>query len=102
MPVVFSSLCVLGKRIRLTARQWHSISNLKHPELSGKEVLVARAVVDADFVRRSRYAPAVYLYYLAYNEYWLCIICKHENGTGFILTAYLTDRIKEGDEVWTR
>jgi len=102
MPLRFSSPCVLGRRIRLTESHWQVICCVKHSELSGKDALVLRALADADIVRRSRYDSAVYLYYLAYNHYWLCVVCLHENGTGFVMTAYLTDRVKEGDEVWTR
>ncbi len=102
MSVVFSSPCVLGKRIRLSEQYWRFVSAVKHPELPGKEALVVRAVVDADFARRSRHQPSVYFYYLAYDDYWLCVVCRHENGTGFVLTVYLTDRVKEGEEIWTR
>lgn len=102
MSIIFSSPCVLGKRIRLSEPRWLFISMQKHPELSGKQALVVRAVVDADFVRRSRHDAAVYLYYLAYNEYWLCVACRIENGTGYVVTAYLTDRVKKADDLWNR
>jgi len=30
----------------------------------------------------------------------LCVVCRHLNGDGFIITAYLTDRIKKGVTVY--
>ncbi len=102
MSLIFSTICVLGKKIRLSEHYWRHVLVLKHTELLGKEAVVVRAVADADFVRRSRSDPAVYLYYLAYNEYWLCVVCRHENGTGFVVTVYLTDRVKKGQNIWAR
>ncbi len=69
--VLFSVSSVLDKTIRLTTWIWHSIVT-KHTMMQSKEELVRRAIIDADFVRRSRKDPAVYLYYLVYNEYCLC------------------------------
>ncbi len=102
MGIIFSSPCVLGKRIRLSETRWTLICTRKHPELAGRQVLVARPIHDAVFVRRSRYDSSIYLYYLAYNEYWLCVVCRIENGTGYVVTAYLTDRMKKWDDLWTR
>ncbi len=93
---------VLGPAIHLDRKYWAHLIRKKHPSLSGKKSLVQRAVEDPDFVRKSHTDPAVFLYYLAYNAYWLCVVCKHENGRGFFVTAYVTDRIKRGEEVWRR
>ena len=43
---------------------------------------------------------AVYLYYSSYGRYYLCVVCRHLNGEGFIITAYLTDQIKKGVTVY--
>jgi hypothetical protein len=34
--------------------------------------------------------------------YYLCIVARHLNGDGFIITAYITDKIKEGEVVWKK
>ena len=31
---------------------------------------------------------------------WVCAVCKRLNGDGFLITAYPTDAIKEGDRIW--
>ena len=44
----------------------------------------------------------VQLYYRRYGNLHLCVVAKHLNGNGFIITTYFTDRIKEGVVVWTK
>lgn len=98
----FEVTSVLGKTIRLTNEYWDFIVKVKHPSLRGKEKIVELTLKDSDEVRQSASDSTVFLYYLAYNEYWICVVCRHENGEGFVITAYLTDRIKEGARVWMR
>jgi hypothetical protein len=75
----------------------------KHPVMRDKEVLVKDTLTATDFVRRSRKAPDVFLYYKKSDKYYVCVVVRHkENKEGFIITAYLTDRIKEGEEIWRR
>lgn len=45
------------------------------------------------------------LYYRFYfgtlvGDKYLCVVVKGASGDAFLLTAYLTDRIKRGKEVW--
>ena len=53
-------------------------------------------------IRRSRSDDAVFLYYVEEPPYHVCVVVRHLNGDGFIITAYRTDTIKEGERVWTR
>ena len=53
-------------------------------------------------IRRSSEDKDVYLYYSPYDKYFICVIARHLNGEGFIITAYITDKIKEGEKVWKR
>jgi hypothetical protein len=48
----------------------------------------------------SREDDCVLLYYAPYGKYYFCAVCRHLNGDGFLITAYLTDRIKKGDTVY--
>lgn len=98
----FKVKSVLGKEISVSEEYWQFIISVKHPSVAGKEQVVKCALMDADEVRQSNRDPSVFLYYLAYNKYWLCAVCKHENGVGFVITAYITDRVKEGVRVWKR
>ncbi len=41
-----------------------------------------------------------FFYYAPYDKYFLCVVCRHLDGEGFIITAYLTDKIKKGVTVY--
>jgi len=49
--------------------------------------------------------PSVNLYYRKYStelvgEKYLCMVIKTKETDVFMLTAYFTDAIKKGDEIW--
>jgi len=45
----------------------------------------------------------VYLFYrLERPKRWLCAVAKRLNGEGFLITAYPTDAIKEGEQIWVK
>ena len=33
---------------------------------------------------------------------YLCVVVRHENGQGFIITIYITNKIKEGTQIWQK
>ena len=49
--------------------------------------------------------PDAWLYYRSYRstpvgDKYVCVVVKSPNGGGFVLTGYLTDKIKKGVQVW--
>ncbi len=88
----------LGRRIRVTKRYWDYIV-AKHESVEFLEEEVKGTLINPETVRVSKEDPDVYLYYSRYGKYYLCVVCKHLNGEGFIITAYLADKIKRGREV---
>lgn len=92
-------VCRLGKRIRCTARHWQSIVR-KHDALAGLEDAVTGVLQHPRYIRLSKEDDQVFLYYAQHGKYVLCVVCRHLNGEGFIITAYLTDRIKKGVTVY--
>ena len=98
----FEVQCVLGKRISVSAEYWRKITTLKPPALKGKEELVKEALTSPEQVRESKSDPTVKLYYLSQGRWHICVVVKHKNGDGFIVTGYFTDRIKEGHVIWTK
>lgn len=88
----------LGRRIRVTKRYWEYIV-AKHESVEFLEEEVKGTLINPETVRVSKEDPDVYLYYSRYGKYYLCVVCKHLNGEGFIITAYLADKIKRGREV---
>ncbi|MBI5750423.1 MAG: DUF4258 domain-containing protein [Nitrospinae bacterium] len=85
----------LGKHIRITKRHWDYIVS-KHESIIGIEKQIKEALKNPSYVRLSKEDNEVYLYYSTYGRYFVCVVCRHLNGDGFIITAYLTDSIKKG------
>ena len=92
----------LGVIIKLPEERWNLIINVKHRYMKGKEYLVKSTLEDPDEVRRSQSDLRVYLYYKKIDKYFLCAVIKHLNSEGFVITAYLTDKIKEGETIWQK
>lgn len=89
----------LGRRIRTTRRHWEHIVN-KHESIIGLEKEVKATLVNPIYVRLSKEDEMVYLYYAHYGKYLMCVVCRHLNSDGFIITAYLTDSIKKGVAIY--
>ena len=58
-------------------------------------------------VRRSRTDETVQLFYEFQSHTmvggkWLCVVVKYVAEDAFVITAYLTDKIKAGEVVWSR
>ena len=69
--------------------------------MAGKEQAVRTALETPDEVRQSRADPAVYLFYSVQQaKRWVCAVAKRKDGDGFLITAYPTAAIKEGERVW--
>lgn len=100
--ILFEVTTPLDKRIRTTEEYWNFIVTVKHPILKGKKNKVKKSLEDPNFIRRSTKDRRVFLYYKRAEDKFICAVCKHLAREGFIITAYITDKVKEGEEVWTR
>ena len=81
---------------------WSFIISLKHLEMEGKEEDVKKTLRDPDFIRVSQDDPNVVLYYRRYRKHFICVVARHLNGERFLITTYITDKVKEGEEIWRR
>lgn len=102
MAIYFEVITCLQKRIRVTESHWILITQRKHPEILGLEGVVQSTLINADMIRVSQEDAGVFLYYHRYKKYYLCVVCRHLNEEGFIITCYLTDKLKEGHEIWRK
>ncbi|MBI5527357.1 MAG: DUF4258 domain-containing protein [Deltaproteobacteria bacterium] len=100
--LLFEVTTPLGFSVRCTRTYWAFITSEKHPVLAGHEEDVERALADPDEIRRSRIDQDVYLFYRGETPRWLCAVAKHEDGSGFLITAYPTDAIKAGEVIWKK
>jgi len=92
----------LGFKVRTTQAYWQKITSFKHPIMKGRERSVIEALKEPCEVRRSKRDPRVFLFYAKTEKYWVCAVAKRLNGEGFLVTAYLTDKIKEGEKIWPK
>ncbi|MGB9591547.1 MAG: DUF4258 domain-containing protein [Candidatus Kryptoniota bacterium] len=78
------------------------ISEQKHLEIKGKEKEIIETIKNPDEIRLSKKDPTVYLYYRKHGKYFYCTVVKHLKHEGFIITAYPTKNIKEGERIWKK
>ncbi len=97
--IYFEIISYLDKNIRITKRHWNNIVRTKHRVMTNKEELVKETLKNPDEIRKSYKDQKVYLYYKKINNKYCCVVTKHMNGEGFIITAYITDRIKIGEKI---
>jgi len=97
--LLFKIATSIGINIRTTQSYWNLIQ-IKHPEIIGKLSLVKQMLKMPDLITRSKIDKTVLLFYKKINGYWLCVVTKNSVLDGFIITAYITDKIKEGEKIW--
>lgn len=101
--LLFEALTPLGFTVRVTRERWSLITTIKHPVMLGREEAVKQTLENPDQVRHSRSDPEVMLFYQGAGEKrWVCAVAKHATDQGFLITAYPTDAIKEGVQIWPK
>ena len=92
-----------GRKVRLTDERLAHI--LEHIEMKGMAAEVERVLREPQLVRHSRSDAAVRLFYEFYAQTivggkWLCVVVKYRENDAFVVTAYLTDKPKAGEDLW--
>ena len=92
-----------GRSIRLTAERWEHIQD--HPEMVEMGDAIQETLRSPDVVVRSRIDPKAHLYHRFYfgtrvGEKYLCVVVKIQDTDAFVLTAYMTDKIRRGEVLW--
>lgn len=87
----------------MTRGRWNLITTAKHPVMAGREGVVKTTLENPEQVRQSRSDPQILLFYHAEgSSRWVCAVAKRAAGQGFLITAYPTDAIKEGTQIWPK
>ena len=94
-----------GRRIRLTDERHAHI--LEHPEMAGMDVRIAETLGHPLEVVESLSDSDARLYYRYYvgtriGGKYLSVVVKILPADAFVVTAYLTDRVKSGKVLWPR
>ena len=92
-----------GRNIRLTDERWAHVS--EHPEMAGMRAALEETLRAPSIVVESLSDPAARLYHRIYlgtmvGAKYLCVVVKFSPQDAFVVTAYLTDRVKRGKIVW--
>jgi len=93
-----------GIGVRLTEERMAHIH--EHPEMQGMENTVAETLSEPELVIRSLSDEQARLYYRSYSDTpvgakLLCVVVKMVDTDAFVVTAYLTDRLKRGEILWS-
>ena len=98
----FEILTPPGFRVRTSEEYWQKLI-VKHPDIAELEAEVIQAWTNPEEIRQSRRDSNIVLFYLTLKEKrWVVAVARRLNGDGFLITAYQTDAIKEGDLIWHR
>jgi hypothetical protein len=94
-----------NRPVKLTDERREHI--LLHAEMAGMDAEIEQTVSNPQCVVRSRSDPTAELFYRFYRrtilgDKWLCVVIKYRQSDAFILTSYLTDRVKSGEQIWPR
>ena len=101
--LLFEVLTPLGFRVRVTRERWNLITTVKHPVMAGREDVVRATLENPEQIRQSRSDSEVLLFYRAErSSRWVCAVAKRAADQGVLITAYPTDTIKEGTQVWPK
>ena len=101
MAILFTIETPLKIAVRTTQSYWNYVVQVKHKLMTGKEEMVKEILRDPEEIRRSSIDSSVFLYYKRFDKLY-CVVAKHEDGEGFLITAYPTDKVKEGEIIWTK
>ncbi len=86
----------------ITSRYWELIITVKHPSVKGKELAVQETLESPELIKESSSDSKVYLYYRKINGKYFCVVVKNESKRSFIITVYITNRIKKGNIIWPK
>jgi len=85
--IYFEVTSKMGKKIRTTETYWNKLINEKHPRMRGMEKLIQESLKNPLQIRRSKVDQSIFLYYKEWGDYFLCVVVRHLNGDGYIVTA---------------
>jgi hypothetical protein len=96
---------IFGHQVRLTAERLAHI--LEHPEMTGLEAEILTVLRKPQLVRRSLSDQTARMFYGFYSRTvlggkWLCVVVKYPRNDAFVVTAYLTDEPKAGEDLWPK
>lgn len=100
--LIFDIQTPLGFKVRCSKSYWENTILRKHNVLKGKVDEIIETLKNPSSIRQSQKDESVYLFYTGSSPRWMCAVIKSKDEYGFLITAYPTDAIKEGREIWKK
>lgn len=98
----FEIVTPLGFIVKTSEDYWQRLM-AKHPDLGELKEFVILVLAEPEQVRRSSRDCEVLLFYRQRKvKRWVVAVVRRLNGDGFLITAYQTDAIKEGETLWRK
>jgi hypothetical protein len=92
----------LGFRVVCSSEEWLLITETKHPPMRGRLHDVERTLIEPDEIRRSSSDREVILFYRRQGARLVCAVVHRGRFVGRLITAYPSDKVKQGDLLWRR
>ena len=94
-----------GRAIRLTDERLAHI--LEHPEMADLDPKIQATLAAPQSIVQSTSDDEARLYYRFYTgtkvgDKFLCVVVKVLPDDAFVITAYLTDTVKRGEQLWPK
>jgi hypothetical protein len=91
------------RTVRLTPERLAHI--LERPEMANMDTAIQDTLAHPQIVRKSRTDDTVCLCdsfceATVVGDKWLCVVTKYLEDDAFVITAYLTDKLKQGEQLW--
>ncbi len=100
---IFAERTPLGHRVVLTRDRWREIVRFKHPALAGQEQAVRDCVRDPEVIRSSAKDAEIHLYYRSFGAGHVCVVVGGDDPQErFVVSAYVTRKIKKGRRLWKK
>ena len=97
---LFDVMTPLDFSVRTSQEHWQRIL-VKHPDLTNRLEDIKTTLQTPTEIRTSQNAQDIFLFYSFERlNRWVVAVAKQLNGDGFLITAYRTDAIKEGEKIW--
>ncbi len=100
--VIFEVKAKKNGKIKLTEeRETHIV--MRHPEMLNKSESIRESLVAPELIKESAYDSQTWIYYRQHstNDY-IAVVAKIKNDSGFVITSYIAEIIKEGKIIWKK
>ena len=95
----FSATSLYGEEIGLTDESWRHIRE-RHPEITEYEEIL-QSIQSPDLVQEGEFGA--YLAVRRLDRHFLVVIYREvANQDGFVITAYITERVGRRQLIWSR